>query len=445
MTDMMRVYHNLPDLGPAIGCEVAIGNFDGVHRGHRALIDQLVALAHARGHLAGVVTFDPHPMRVLNPDASLAFLTTPAERLELLAATGLDFTVVYPFTRETAQMPAADYMQALVDRLRLRRLWVGPDFTLGRRREGDVPTLRRLGEQMGFKVTVVEPVAIGGAEVRSGAIRAALAAGEVDQAAALLGRPYGLAGEVISGAGRGRTIGLPTVNLAAPDDRVLPAYGVYATWCTVAGQRLPAATNVGVRPTFDHGIPSIESHILDFTGDLYGAPLRVEFVLRLRAEERFPGVDALIAQVRRDVANARRTLQPAAPRFEEIDHTADWCVRVHGSDFADLLAQAGAAMFAMQGVEMAAKPEIWRTVRVDAPDHEALLVMWLGELLYLSETQRESYTRFVIDDASETTVTGRAGGVPGFGDKAHIKAVTYHDLSVRQDEDGWVAVVLFDT
>lgn len=441
----MRVYRGLPELGSTPGCELCIGNFDGVHRGHLALLARAVEAARANGRWAEVLTFDPHPMRVLRPAAPFFALTTLEERLALLEAAGVDAVIVYPFTTQTAQMGAADFMRELTARLGLRRLWVGPDFALGRHREGDVPTLRRLGGELGFEVAILEPIAVDGLEVRSGAIRAALTEGRVDQAMLLLGRPYALTGTVTSGFGRGRSIGLPTVNLPLPPERVIPASGVYATWCWVEGQRLPAATNIGVRPTFDGGAASIEAHILGFEGDLYGAELRLEFVLRLRPEHRFPDADALIAQVRRDVANTRRALAPGAPRFEEVEHTADWRMRVSGDDWADLLAQAGAAMFALQGAALAREPERWRAVTVEAPDREALLVMWLSELLYLSETRNESYTRFVIDEADDEALSARVGAIVGRGEKAHIKAVTYHGLRVEETPEGWSATVLFDT
>ncbi|MCS7219767.1 MAG: bifunctional riboflavin kinase/FAD synthetase [Anaerolineae bacterium] len=441
----MIIYRDLPTLATSQECELSIGNFDGVHRGHQALIHRLVSSAHAQGRLAGVITFDPHPMRVLRPDMPLAYLTTLDERLELLRLLELDFAIVHPFTSDTARTPAGAFMQSLVAHLHLRRLWVGPDFALGHQREGNVPTLRRLGDEMGFAVEVIEPVLVEGIEVRSGHIRQALSAGKVDLAAQMLGRPYWLTGKVIRGAGRGRAMGIPTANLSVPSERVMPAYGVYAAWCHVAGQRRPAAVNIGVRPTFDDKQPTVEAHILDFDGELLGAEVRLELVLRLREERRFPSVEALLSQVRWDVANTRRALAPELPRFEELDHTADWDIRVWGRDFADLLAQAGAAMFALQAVDVTAQPQVWREIQVEAPDREALLVMWLSELLYHSETRGESYTRFVLDTVTETALQARVGGISGLGEKAHIKAVTYHGLSVQETSDGCVARVIFDT
>ncbi len=441
----MNIYRGLPDGIAPNGCELTIGNFDGVHKGHQALIEQLVAAAQETGRTAGALTFTPHPLQVLRPHTPLAYLTTLDERLTLLESLGLDFVVIYSFTKDTARMTAAAFMQALVDHLGLRRLWVGPDFALGRNREGNIERLRQLGAGMGFTVEVIQPIQIAGREVRSGHIRRILADGNVDLARQMLGRPYWLEGKVIRGAGRGRSIGLPTANLEVPPERLIPAHGVYATWCHVDGRRLPAATNIGVRPTFDNGHPTVEAHILDFQGDLYEATVRLEFVLRLRPERRFAHVDDLIAQVQQDIANTRRALAPEPPRFEEIEHTADWSIRIFGRDFADLLSQAGAAMYAMEEVDMAADPHVWREVEVEAPDREGLLVTWLSELLYQSETTGESYTRFVIDEATETRIKARIGGIPGYGERAHIKAVTYHNLSVRKTPDGWEATVVFDT
>ncbi len=444
----MRIYQGLPNQARLSECELSIGNFDGVHRGHQVLIQRLVAAARPHNRLAGIMTFDPHPIRVLHPEVRVAYLTTLDERLALLEALGLDFVVVCPFTSVTARTPAAAFMDELVRHLHPRRLWVGADFALGHHREGDVPALRRLGNQMGFTVEVIEPVQVEGIEVRSGHIRQALAEGKVEQAAQMLGRPYGLAGEV---AHRGRKIGLPTINLSVSAERMIPGRGVYATWCHVAGKRLPAATNIGIRPTFtltstgDSGTPSVEAHLPGFEGDLYGAQVRLDFILRLREEQQFPDAEALMAQIRQDVIRTRQALTPEMPRFEEIEHTADWGVRVFGRDFVDLLAQAGAAMFALQAVDMTKEPQVWREIEVEAPDQEVLLVTWLNELLYQSDTRDESYTRFVVDEATETTLRARAGGIPGRGARAHIKAVTYHGLKVRETADGWMATVVFDT
>lgn len=440
----MDVFHGLPEERPR-ACALTIGNFDGVHRGHQHLIQRMIASAREAALSIGALTFSPHPSQVLQPQRPATFLTTLEERLRLLEELGLDFVVVYPFSRETANTSAEAFVSALVDRLRMRQLWVGPDFALGRNREGDVPTLKRLGQSMGFTVHVVEPVTYDGVEVRSGIIRQLIEAGQVDRAARLLSRPYRLSGTVVEGARRGRLIGLPTANLAPPEGRLIPAHGVYATRCHVDGSPYVGATNIGTRPTFDNGKPTVETHLLDFQGDLYGRVLHVEFILRLRPEQRFASVDELTAQIRRDIRRARQALTPASGLVEELDYTADWGMEVTGEDLEDLFAQAAAAMYRLQAVDMERQPEIWREVDIEAPDREALMVAWLSELLYLSEVHQESYTRFVIDEADELHIRARVGGVPGLGEKAHIKAVTYHDLAVEPTNAGWRARVLFDT
>lgn len=307
----MQTYHDLPVPPLSTPSNLTIGNFDGVHLGHQALIGALIADAHAEGRQAGVLTFDPHPAQVLRPDAAHQHLTTVDERLGLFADLGLDFAVVYPFSRATAATPASQFVEQLRLALRLAALWVGPDFALGRNREGDVEALRRFGATTGFTVHVIGLQSQGGGEIRSGRIRSDLLEGDVEAAARQLGRRYQVHGLVIDGAHRGRTIGFPTANLDVPADRLLPANGVYATWAVVAGQRHASVSNIGVRPSFDNGPRTVEAHLLDFHGDLYGQPLTLEFVARLRPELRFSGIDALRAQIGLDVAAARELLRAA--------------------------------------------------------------------------------------------------------------------------------------
>ena len=229
----MRVYHNLPVPTLDRPSNLSIGNFDGVHLGHQALLRAMAVDAHQRSRQAGLLTFDPHPATVLRPHSPQPYLTTIAERLAVLQNVGLDFVVVYPFTLETARTPALTFIARLKDALHLGALWVGPDFALGRNREGDVNALRALGETTGFTVHTIDPQIIGGDEVRSGRIRQHLQEGQVEIAAQLLGRPYLINGIVVDGAHRGRTIGFPTANLSVPPGRLLPANGVYATWVTL--------------------------------------------------------------------------------------------------------------------------------------------------------------------------------------------------------------------
>ncbi len=302
--------------GPTFVC---IGNFDGVHLGHQALLQRARALAAAAGNGAqsAIVTFDPHPFAVLRPGTSLLKLTTPGERLLAAAALGIDIGVVHPFTRDTAQTEPRAFVEMLVRHLGMAGLVVGPDFALGRNRSGDIPMLRALGEEVGYAVETVEPVAWNGIAARSSAVRDALAAGDVAAAAGLLGRAYAVTGPVQQGDRRGRTIGIPTANLGYAEDKLLPADGVYATIARLCQQQqayaFASVTNIGVRPTVDGMHHRVEAHLLDFPprelpDDLYGHVLTVEFVARLRGEQRFAGLDALVAQIHQDVEQARALL-----------------------------------------------------------------------------------------------------------------------------------------
>lgn len=308
----MQTYHDLPDPPFAVASNLTIGNFDGVHLGHQALIGALIADARAAGRQAGVLTFHPHPAAVLRPNPDHRYLTTIDQRLAVFGQLGLDFAIVYPFTRATAATPARQFMAQLRSTLSLASLWVGPDFALGRNREGNVESLREFGATDGYTVHTIDPQVLGDGEVRSGRIRSDLLEGDVESAGRQLGRLYRVDGEVVDGAHRGRTIGFPTANLDVPGDRLLPGNGVYATWAIVDGRRRASVTNIGVRPSFDNGQRTVETHLLDFQGDLYGQQLGLEFVARLRPEMRFPGVDALREQIARDVTAARAHLRDAS-------------------------------------------------------------------------------------------------------------------------------------
>lgn len=295
---------------------VTLGNFDGLHLGHQALLirAQELAAAHSSGHaLCAIVTFDPHPLSVLRPERTLQQLTSPDDRLRLAASLGVEIGVIHPFTRETAIQEAYDFVQMLKQHLGLAGLVVGPDFALGRNRGGTIETLRRFGADLEFTVDVVEPVLWSGEAARSSTIRDRIVAGDVAGAAALLGRPYVVAGPVREGDKRGRTIGIPTANIAPPTDRLLPADGVYATRARIClpwqAYAFASVTNIGYRPTVDGLHHRVEAHLLDFPppellDDLYGQVVTLEFIERLRGEQRFAGVDALVAQIREDIAHA---------------------------------------------------------------------------------------------------------------------------------------------
>jgi riboflavin kinase/FMN adenylyltransferase len=294
---------------------VAIGNFDGVHRGHAHIFQQARALAGGLDGEAVVLTFDPHPAKVLAPAFAPPLITPLSRKLELIAAAGMDAVVVEPFDRSFAGHSADDFARGLLaEALGARHVVVGYDFTFGAKRSGNVDALRALGSQLGFDLTVVAPVSVDGIVCSSTKVREFVLEGRVDGAALVLGRDAEVEGVVVRGAGRGRTIGVPTANVK-PDTELLPKNGVYAGWGEqlpgngAAGRRWPAAINVGTNPTFvsGHAI-SVEAHLLDCNEDLYDQRLRIGFVQRLRDEERFASREALVAQIGNDIEQARAVM-----------------------------------------------------------------------------------------------------------------------------------------
>jgi riboflavin kinase/FMN adenylyltransferase len=294
---------------------VTIGVYDGLHLGHQAVIAQVRQLAAERRARSAVLTFDRHPATIVRPESAPLLLTDAEQRMELFAATGIDAAVVVPFDEERAAEPAAEFVEeVLVGCLRAEAVVIGEDFHFGHHREGNVDLLRKLGQTYGFDVVpvalVTRPDGVG-EPVSSTAIRRALAGGEVARAAALLGRPFEARGTVVRGDQRGRLLGFPTANVEVWNRVCLPADGVYAGWYLRAdGTRHACAINIGRRPTFyehaDHSL--LEAHLLDFEGDLYGARARIRFVDFLRSERKFDGIEALIAQLRHDIAHARQLL-----------------------------------------------------------------------------------------------------------------------------------------
>lgn len=287
---------------------LTMGKFDGLHRGHQQLIRAVVEHASDVGFVSAVLTWDPHPNAVLRPDQPLQLLTSVEERTELIAGLGAELLIIAPFTAETKATSAEAYMREICVAVPLRELWVGEGFAMGRGRTGDVPSLMAIGRELGFAVGAVSQIEVDGAPVSSSRVRELLRAGDVEGVVPLLGRPFSLRGKVIAGDKRGRLIGFPTANMQIAPEHVLPADGVYACRVYIDGVGLPAVTNVGVRPTFEGGRRAVEPHLLDWSGDLYGRSIRTEFLHRLRGEQKFSGVDALIDQIRRDAAEARRLL-----------------------------------------------------------------------------------------------------------------------------------------
>lgn len=314
----MRIFRDIRDANLPGPTFLTIGNFDGLHRGHQMLLDRLRQNATAQAGMSALLTFDPHPLRVLRPGSPLELLTTPEERLALAGELGIDVGVIQPFTPELAQLDPRAFLELLVRHLGLAGLTVGPDFALGRNRAGNLDVLAALGQEMGFALDVIQPVQVVGEEVRSYAIRQVLVNGEVERAAGMLGRNYSISGVVVEGDRRGRTIGIPTANLRVDEERLLPADGVYANWVwrddPATAPRLAGVTNIGMRPTVGGRERRVECHIFDFpqageSGDLYGKTVTLAFVQRLRPEQRFESLDGLIAQIHRDMAAARAILQ----------------------------------------------------------------------------------------------------------------------------------------
>ena len=288
---------------------LTIGSFDGIHRGHQYLIRRVVARANEMGASSALVTLHPHPKIVLRPDSEMRYLSTIEERLDLLTPLGLDYTVVFPFSLETSQIRAREFVQLLLDHLNLKEIFCGADFAFGYKREGNIAFLRELGREKNFVVTMVEPQKFDDTILSSTRARELIAQGEIDAAVRILGRFPSVRGRVVHGDQRGRTLGFPTANLSLADRRLIPANGIYAVRVRFENEWRLGAASIGVRPTFEGKNRLVEVFILDWDGDLYDRVMEVQFVKRLRDELKFESVDALIAQMTRDVAEARRVLK----------------------------------------------------------------------------------------------------------------------------------------
>ena len=290
---------------------LTIGVFDGVHRGHQEIIRQLTAGAHASGAPAVVLTFHPHPALVL-AGRDIRCLTTPEERAGILLNLGVDAVISMEFTRQLAEHSAEDFMADLKQHLGLKQLLTGHDFALGRNRAGNLDRLKQLGQELGYQVRTLAPVKFNETVISSTLIRQTVAEGSVRLAAQKLGRYYSMTGPVVPGDGRGRTIGIPTANIEVPASKAVPLNGVYACWANLNGNKIRAVVNIGLRPTFttqtEHVLPRVEAHLLDFSADLYSQTLTLEFVERLRAEQKFTSVEALVAQIQKDIHTAQDIL-----------------------------------------------------------------------------------------------------------------------------------------
>ena len=286
---------------------LALGNFDGLHRGHMKIIDRVRQRAGERAGTPAAMTFDPHPPRVLRPDKAPPLLMTREQKVEALRRSGMQGMAFVRFTHELSLWDPEMFVRAvLVDWLHVAEVWVGANFLFGHQRAGTFTVLRSLGARYGFRAEKIDPIRYKDFVVSSTRIRRLVSEGRVDEAGALLGHRYFIDGTVVRGAGRGKGLGVPTANVTTENDLVPPA-GVYATYTTIGGHVRPSVTNIGLRPTFgDTAQPVIESHVLDFDRDLYDQRVRTSFVQRLRDERTFPDVDALRAQIDADVRSARR-------------------------------------------------------------------------------------------------------------------------------------------
>ena len=304
----MQIEKELAKLSPKKDMLLTIGVFDGVHLGHKHLISQLTERARQQDLLSGVVTFRQHPQDVLSPQTKLPFLTSLTQRTNLLKNEGVEAIITLSFTNELAQLSTRQFVSLLKKCLRMRGIVIGPDFALGRNREGSPNALRALGLDMNFSVTVIPPLTVNGEVASSTAIRKALADGDMKRVANLAGCSFSLHGRVITGSGRGLGLGFPTANLGIDSEQALPADGVYATWAYIDDKAYQSITNIGQRPTFGSSERTVEVYILNYHRDLYGLELGINIIERLRGEKMFDTVEELKEQITKDVKQGKAIL-----------------------------------------------------------------------------------------------------------------------------------------
>jgi len=306
----MEIEQELANIAPQGETILTIGVFDGVHAGHRYLLKKMQQRAAEKSLLSGVVTFSPHPQSVLHPNKQLPCLSNLEDRVTAFRELGINIVAVLTFTPKVARLSAHDFVSLVKKQLRMRSIIVGPDFALGRSREGNINLLRALGHEMKFSVEVIPPYTINGQVVSSTLIRQALIQGNMRKVDRLIGHYFYLRGKVITSDKRGRTLGFPTANLDIPTTsaQALPGNGIYATIAQVDGKQFPSATNIGIRPTFGEGERMVETHLLNYQGDLYDKEIRVEFVQKLRDEQRFSSSEELKTQIEKDVQEVKAIL-----------------------------------------------------------------------------------------------------------------------------------------
>ena len=304
----MEIEQELANITPQEETLLTIGVFDGVHAGHRYLLEKLQQRAAERNLLSGVVTFNPHPQSVLHPHNQLPWLSNLEDRVRACQELGVNIVAVLTFTPKVAQLSAREFMSLLKKHLKMRGIMVGPDFALGRGGEGNIDLLHALGREMKFSVEALRPYTINGEVVSSTLIRQALAQGDMRRVEMLMERYFYLRGKVITSDKRGRVLGFPTANLDIKPQQALPGNGIYATIAQVDGKQFPSATNIGIRPTFGEGEKTVETHLLNYKGDLYGKDMRLEFVQKLRDEQHFSSSEELKVQIGKDVQEVEAIL-----------------------------------------------------------------------------------------------------------------------------------------
>ncbi len=302
----MQIVRHINDRGLAVpGSVVTMGNFDGIHIGHQMLIRNAVAEGRRLGLPAVVLTFEPHPLQILAPERAPKLILTHKDKMQLLQSLGVDIVVIQLFDDHFANLQAQEFGRSyLRDRLRTKKIWVGSDLRFGQARRGGVGDLIRWGGDLGFEVGVVEPIMLGGVRVSSSRVRELLAKGRVDETLGLLGRYHFVSGRVVGGERRGRELGFPTANIA-PRTEAVPLNGIYATLLALGDRERLSVSSIGVNPTFGDGPRTVETFVLDFSGDIYGEAVKLSFVKRIRDEERFASVDQLVKQIREDVEAAK--------------------------------------------------------------------------------------------------------------------------------------------
>ncbi|MFC2006791.1 bifunctional riboflavin kinase/FAD synthetase [Chloroflexota bacterium] len=304
----MQVEKELAKIAPDKNTLLTIGVFDGVHLGHKYLVSRLTEQARKQGLLSGVLTFNQHPQEIISPGARPLFLTSLTEKIELLNNEGVDVIIALSFTPDLAMLSARQFVTLLKKHLLMRGLFIGPDFALGQNREGNVDALRRLGQKIDFTITVIPPIKVNGEIVSSTTIRKALTDGDMKRASNLIGRSFSIAGQVVTGSGRGLKLGFPTANLENISAQVIPADGIYATRTHIDSKVYRSVTSIGWRPTFSDKEHTVETHIIGYDGNLYGQELKIDIVEGLRGEKKFSSVEELQKQITNDIEQVKTIL-----------------------------------------------------------------------------------------------------------------------------------------